>query len=642
VKASFQPAGFASRYLNAVRVGARELDAAHERGEELTNACEQCPVNAACHSAFGEVNGYGLFPFNPESLERAIKSQSADSSFVARNVLTRVLRPVLHRDEAEINHGRFPSEGFARDFRAGASDRIANIEDQVRLHSRGDEEMSERRVRLVRFWGSSADAENLSPTIHDAFGVTQIDGLERAASPRIETATTPYPPPGISPVLPKPVIAADPPLVKAVDNWLSTDQLRQSELNELRSIVYTAVRLRLGFEDGYGGDSLWGNDRALAPGFEAKMVEFNQAKIATAILPMDKSNADDMRALRALAWANHRGAWAEVPGGEPLQRIAEAALDRWTTKVGGAILPPKDPRDDSELARLAEVLLSIARAAGIADAFKSDTASRLRALFAPVPSRADLDSRPGLRALHSFLVDGSGSGSSVTRVGRSQLQQRLLRHASYSQGSGKPLALDLSKVAKVVRSGTEGAPWPASTPDLIKSSVSTIETRLASIDNLRAEAANLLPDLSDVGGDLTEVASELLVLVHERAAAGALPGGIDPATLQAATKAVKSGDQRKVEAASETLSQWEQLTVEEKLQILNGDWDESARRVGSCLRMTRQAVRLLENNLASGGTSDVQREYAEARDRLAADLTALADSISGKPTEDLSEPEEQS
>lgn len=638
MNASFQPTGFASRYLNAVRVGASELDAAHAREEEVPNACEQCPVNAACHSSFGQVDGYGLFPFNQAALDRAIKSQSTDGNFVARNVLTRVLRPVLHRDQAEINSGRFPSEGFANDFRGGASDRLANIEDQFKLRSPGDEELSERRIRLVRFWGSGPGAENLAPTIHDAFDVTPIDDLGVAKPPTPDSRPAPTKP--SSTTIPTPQPVADPPLVKAVDGWLATGNILQGEINDLRNIVFQAVRQRLAFEDGYGGDGLWGNDKALAPGFEAKMVEFSQAKIAEAVLPMDRSDPDDMRALRALAWANHKNNWADVRDGERLQRLTETAIDRWASKVGSRLLPPPRPDNDTELARLVEVLLSIARGLGIADAFKSDTPSRIRAMFAPVPNRPDLESRAGLRALHSFLEEGARSGSTVTRVGRGRLQQRLLRHASFSQGSGKPLALDLSKVAKVVRSGVEGAPWPASTPDLIRSSVSTIEARLASIDSLHAEAWNLVPDLSDLGGDLADVASELLVLVNERAASGALPGGINPAELQAAAKAVRAGDQRKVEATFEQLSRWDQLTIEEKLKVLNGDWDEPARRVGAWLRMARQTVRLLEHSLGNGNPSDVQREYAEARDQLVADLTAMADSICPPASDDSSGAEE--
>ena len=45
----------ASRLATSTPSGSapRDLDAAHERDDELVNACEQCPVNAACHAAFG-------------------------------------------------------------------------------------------------------------------------------------------------------------------------------------------------------------------------------------------------------------------------------------------------------------------------------------------------------------------------------------------------------------------------------------------------------------------------------------------------------------------------------------------------------------------------------------------------------------
>lgn len=631
LEASFSPNGFVGRYLNAVRVGAADLDAAHARGDELTNACEQCPVNAACHAAFGEVDGYGLFPFNAAALDRAINSQSGNSTFVARTVLTRVLRPVLHRDQSEIEHGRFPSEGFASEFRTGADDRLANIEDQVKLRPPGDEELNDRRVRLVRFWGSGAGAENLAPTIHDAFGVPRIDGLEAAgAEPRTPALVPgPTPRPASAPGSTPQATVLEPTLVKAVDRWLATDNIRMSDLNDLRNIVFNAVRPRLGFEDGFGGDSLWNNDKALAPGFEARMVEFNQAKLATAVLPIEQSNADDMRALRALAWANSKGSWVEVPDGEKLQRLAETRIEHWVSRVSAALLPPERADEDLELVRLVETLLTIARALGIADAFKSDAASKVRALFAPVPTRPDPDPRPGLRALHTFLVDGAGSGASVTRVSRAQLQQRLLRHASYSQGSGKPLALDLSKVIKIIRGGATGVAWPESTPDLVKTSVSTLEARIASIDALYHEAVNMVPDLSDLGGELADVSAELLSLVNERTAAGALPGGINSAALQAAAKAVKPGDQAKVETVFAKLTRWDQLSTDEKFQTLNGDWDGPALRVRAWLELAMHTVRLLQSNLANGAASNVQRDYADARDRLIADLNVLANTIVG-------------
>ena len=628
---SFNPAGFASRYLNAVRVGAAHLDEAQKRGEELPNACEQCPVSPACHASFGEIEGYGLFPFNAAALDRAIKSQSADSRFVARNVLTRVLRPVMHRDQSEIDNGRFPSEGFAADFRTGADDRLANIEDRVKLLTPGDEEVSQRRIRLVRFWGTGPGAENLAPTIHAAFDVEPVDGLADVTPepPVPEPTRGPRPAKG-TPSAQKPPeqpSRVEPPLVKAVDRWLASQEIPQRERNDLRNIIFYAVRSRLGFEDGFGGDSLWGNDKALAPGFEATAVEFNQAKLATAVLPIDQSNLDDMRALRALAWAHHKGCWVEVPEGEMLQRLAETSIERWVQRVRMELLPPERPDEDHELIRLVEILLAIARSLGIADAFKPDASSKIRSLFAPAPSRPDPDPRPRLQSLHNFLM--SGAGGNMTRISRAQLQQRLLRHASYSQGEGKPLALDLNRLAKVIRGGATGAPWPASTPEMVKTSVSTLEARLASIDPLHQEAIALVPDLSDLGGELGYVAAELQSLVNERAAAGALPGGINPGELQSAAKAVKPGDQRKVETAFAELSRWDLLSTDERFKILNGDWDEPSLRVNAWLKQATDALLRIQNSLANHAASDVQQEYAQARDQLLKDLTAMAEMIAG-------------
>ena len=94
---------------------------------------------------------------------------------------------------------------------------------------------------------------------------------------------------------------------------------------------------------------------------------------------------------------------------------------------------------------------------------------------------------------------------------------------------------------------------------------------------------------------------------------------------------MKPGDQRKVETAFAELNRWDQLSTDERFQILNGEWDEPARRVSAWLQLATHAVRLLQYSLVSGTASDVQREYADARDQLIEDLTAMADTIAGTP-----------
>jgi hypothetical protein len=622
---SFNPAGFAARYLNAVRVGAAELETAYEHGSELTNACEQCPVVTQCHAAFGVADGFGLFPFNDASLDRAIKSQASTGTFVARDVLTRVVRPVLHRDQTEIDAGRFPTDGFATEFKSGAEDRLANIEDEIKLETPGDTELTDRRIRLVRFWGVGYGAVNLHRTIHEAFQVPPIDGLpddtidKPPPPPRNGTGPTPPPPPA-------PTVIQDPPLVRAVDRWRATQEISQTDRNTLRNIVYSAVQSRLMFEDGLGGDSLWRGGKELAPGFEATSIEFTQTKLARAVLPIDRTNDDDIRALRALAWVNSLGSWVDVPDGESLQRLAEARIRFWVDRVTQVLLPSTAADEDPELARLAHVLLAVAKSLGIADAYKSDAPSRIRALFASPPARPDPDPRPQLASMQSYVASGTAS-----RLNRNQLQQRLLRRASFSQGGGKPLALDLSKLSRAVRDVHVDVAWPESMPEVVVNSVGIIRSRLAAIDPLRAEAGALVPDLTDLGGDIPEVAAELIILVNERADAAALPGGISVADLQAAARSVKPGDQQIVQTIRAELDRWDELTADERMKLVAGGWDDSARRVKAWHGLAERAVDLLANSLVNATASDAQQEYAKAQGQLVEALTATVDALGAIP-----------
>jgi hypothetical protein len=323
---------------------------------------------------------------------------------------------------------------------------------------------------------------------------------------------------------------------------------------------------------------------------------------------------------------NRLGTWVDVPDGERLQRLTEARIQVWVARVTQVLFPPAQAEDDPELARLAHTLLAIAKSLGIGDAYRSDASSRIRALFAPPPARPDPDPRPQLASMQSYVALGTTS-----RLNRSQLQQRLLRRASYSQGSGKPLALDLYKVGRAVREAHADLAWPASMPDLVVNSVGTITTRLEAIDPLRAEAAAMAPDLRDLGGDIAEVAAELITLVNERASAAALPGGINVADLQAAARAVKPGDQKVMETIRAELDRWSELTADEQMKLVTGDWDDSARRVKAWLDLAERAVDLLANSLENAPASDAQHEYAEAREQLIEDLTVMADALAAIP-----------
>ncbi|MGW1898477.1 protein DpdH [Streptomyces hirsutus] len=625
--APFDPARFAARYLNAVRVGSQEIDKHRTDERPEPNHCLQCPVRDKCHQAFGEVEGVGLFPFSRTALDRAIRSQSKGDAFIARDVLTRVLRPVLHRDQTELDEGRFPSTGFESDFRTGALDILDNVEDQVRLRTLGDPELSERRVRMVRFWGPGHGPQNLHPTIHEAFAIPPLPDLitEKQTLPHqpsvqepvrpLDGTQTPVvvdPPP---PARPSPA-ASKPTLVQAVDEWHKTGQLVQSHRNELRKIVHTAVIGWLGLEDGFGGDSGdWTKARAeFKPSFDANTsIALDGSALQTALISIDHRNVEDVRVLRALAWVNAKESWEDVPQGDALQSLCVNRVQEWADSVSAVLLPSEG--DDAELGRLAHALLSVSKTLGIADSYKGDAFSRVKALFAGSPKLADPVQRPHMRKLQDRFVD--------PKADRNLLQQRLLRLTSYRQGAGKPLAIDLPRLVRAMHDDAAEAPWPEHVPEQIRKAADDIQKRTTMLDPMLDETRRLAPDVSDLGGDVAQVAQALNTLLSDLAALGQSANSINLLALHDAAKSVKPSDLKKVTDLREGLDAWPDLTVDQRLRLMNLD-ERPALRIRAWLDPALQAVNALELKLQAGPASEAQREYDETLQQLVAGLETLS------------------
>ncbi|MGV9251382.1 protein DpdH [Streptomyces sp. NPDC003697] len=634
--APFDPARFAARYLNAVRVGSKEIDKHRTDERPAPNHCLRCPVRDTCHQAFGEVEGVGLFPFSRTALDRAIRSQSKGDAFVARDVLTRVLRPVLHRDQTELDEGRFPSTGFENDFHSGALDILDNVEDQVRLRTPGDPALSERRVRMVRFWGQGNGPQNLHPTIHEAFAIPPLPDLvtEQQTLPHqpsvqepvrpLDTTQTPLvvdplTPPLLRPPPARPAPAASkPPLVQAVDEWHQTGQLVQSHRNELRKIVHTAVIGCLGLEDGFGGDSGdWVRGRAeLAPSFDANTsIALDGSGLQTALISIDHRNVEDVRVLRALAWVNAKESWENVEQGDALQSLCVNKVQEWADSVSASLLPAQG--DDAELALLVHALLSVSRALGIADSYKSDALSRVKALFAKPSKLANPEQRPHTRRLQDRFT------SAEPKADRNLLQRRLLRLTSYRQGTGKPLAIDLPRLVRAMRDDAAEVPWPEHVPEQIRKVVDDIKKRTTMLDPMRDETRRLVPDVSDLGGDVADVAHALNTLLSDLAALGQSANSINPSALYGAAKSVKASDLKKVTDLNVGLDAWPTLTADQRLRLMTLD-EGPALRIRAWLDPALEAVEVLEQKLQAGPASEAQREYDETLQRLVTGLEILS------------------
>lgn len=622
---SFDPAAVGARYMNAIRVGTQRLEDVHAGGDETPNACDQCPVNDACHQAFGSVEGYGLFPFNHSALRKTVRSKLVDDRLSVRDYLTRVLRPVLSNYHDEIEQGTFPNAEFDAAFHAGAMGTLDSVEDQHQLATPGDAEMSQRRVSLVRYWGPGGSRpHNLQPTIHEAFGIPPLHGLPDDADADVDNSGHVIdgpPPPAASPVPTPPAPprpTEEPPLVRAVDTWHRKGQLSQRDRNSLRQIIHTTVTARLALEDGCGGPAMWANaSKPWETAFDAQnSIKFDDQSMPHALITIDKDDTNSVRALRALAWVNTTGDWNSVPYGYELQLLVEEQIAAWTTAVSEALLPHRDQRDDPELVVATHTLLAMSKALGVADAFKDDALSRTRALFAPTEINPNAP-RPVLAQWQKRVSDDH------QRLSRGHLQDRVLRLASFTQGSGSPLALDLPRVTKALRGKDSGSDLPPAM-GLLAATAQAVHSLQGRLPVLREEVVSSLPDLSDLGGELPDVIKQLEKLVSERASAGQLPTSLNPSALLPAGRAIKPGDQKRVENVRAKIDDWDQLSVDDRIRVLTDDWDEAAARVRRWHTLATTAMQSLEAKYNAQAQSAAQLEYDQARSNLIDALKTVA------------------
>jgi hypothetical protein len=383
--------------------------------------------------------------------------------------------------------------------------------------------------------------------------------------------------------------------------------------------VHAAVTACLGFEAGRGGDKYWTTGKKEhQPSFDAKSsIGLDDKSLGTALIPIDRTNDDDVRVLRALAWVNEKGPWAAIPNGDVLQRLCMEKVQIWAQRVSIS-LALHEQKVDAELVRLTHTLLAVSKALGIDHAYKSDALSRTKAIFEVPPEVGDTSVRPQLRRWQDRFI------GTELKPERHLLQQRLLRLASYSQGGGAPLALDLPRLLRAVRGNSDKTPWPAHVPDVITEFGDKVERRIAALDPLLTEALTLVPDPSDLDEEITQVAKALNKLVAERSHAGDLPASIDGSSLANAAKAVKPGDLKKVNSIGEALRDWGTLTADERLHLLTSDWEGPAVRIQAWLTLALPAVAALEEKLKVGTVSDTQREYEDVLERLGAGLETLS------------------
>jgi hypothetical protein len=150
---------FASRYMNAVRLGP---DVVRRDGDLVQNACPTCPQRPGCHEAFGEVDGYGLFPLTKRfivgNFTKLVDPERRQTLQTPRGLLQGLLAPVLAQGPA-IQAATFPDARLK-----GAMLRHAGVVDTVRkdqiANLPADPAAKERLRLFLSLWDVNSDIDS--------------------------------------------------------------------------------------------------------------------------------------------------------------------------------------------------------------------------------------------------------------------------------------------------------------------------------------------------------------------------------------------------------------------------------------------------------------------------------------------------
>lgn len=234
---------FASRYLNATRYSVEELDNWHEgagQNDLPPSYCveSRCPNLEICHRTFGEVEGRGLYPLNPDAILRLYRAceerdrMSTDRSvFKPRRLISRVLSPFLSAAEREVPVDRFPSPSLRDEFGV----RTLGASRQQELKDAYAPEIAGRIAAAWEIYSDDPYAGTVDSDLLAAFELPVAAGTRRAdvVSQRSRADD--------GPAHSQPPAPAEPAGPDEFDQWVNGGAVANNDLNPWRSGLYKAL-----------------------------------------------------------------------------------------------------------------------------------------------------------------------------------------------------------------------------------------------------------------------------------------------------------------------------------------------------------------------------------------------------------------
>lgn len=227
-------AAFSARYLNAVRLGRAAIERWSEAaapGEGAPSRCSNCQFVAECHANFGQVDGYGLYPFTQRALwngaDRVDKSGSRRMN--PRTIQNDLLVEVLDTFGPSLAAGEFPPPRLLEKLGGAKLLPLSAVNELKRQNPH----VAGRWTALLELYDGTGTVVGFPKPLLDAFSLPAIpDAAETSQGPTAVTTSIDGPTVEVSTVTVEDV---------AIQNWIRGDGLDTTVAQKLRELIYSAV-----------------------------------------------------------------------------------------------------------------------------------------------------------------------------------------------------------------------------------------------------------------------------------------------------------------------------------------------------------------------------------------------------------------
>lgn len=226
---------FASRYLNAVRLGRDRIDDWSKTatpGEDPPSRCATCPYQGQCHTTFGQVDGYGLYPFTGTALWNSASraDNTMPQSLNPRILQNDLLVEVLDNCGDAIRTGTFPPYRLLEKL---GGVRVLPLSTQTQLQNRNPH-VFERWEAFLELYDGSGEIKNLDAALRSAFDIPEIPGASEVSTKSTTTETLEAPPEkSKSPTVSREDVA--------IEQWINGGGLDQRVAQQLRELIFPAI-----------------------------------------------------------------------------------------------------------------------------------------------------------------------------------------------------------------------------------------------------------------------------------------------------------------------------------------------------------------------------------------------------------------